>query len=157
MGRITRCGRAARRAFGASLLLGAAGAVTVAVAFTRSAARSPLATAAPDRRGLLIQRGAPDGAPVLVLGWDPACGACDRTLGEVGRLDLEPAGVAVVPLSRNDPAASACGVDRGPYPAWVLLDGSGRVLGVRRGYAPPEAVHRWVRGRLTTDATGTHP
>lgn len=140
-----------RHAVGGSLLLGAAGTVAVLLPLARSASRPAAVPPPPDRLAALAGWGVVPGQPALVLGWDPGCGACDVARAEVGRLQRAVAGVAVVPVPRRHPAAAACGVDRGPFPAWVLLDGEGRVRGVRRGYASPETLHLWVRGRLLED------
>ncbi len=140
--------RQAARAVGGSLLLGAAGTVVLLLPLARSASRPPAVAPPSARVAALAARGVEPGQPALVLGWDAACGACDAARANLGRLRLGAAGVAVVAVSRDDPAAAACGVDRGPFPAWVLLDGDGRVRGARRGYAEPETLHLWVRSRL---------
>ena len=123
-------------------------ALTLAVSVVRTATRTPVAAPASSRVRSLGALGLSQGRPALLVGWDPACGACDLTRSELDRLQLEEAGVAVASLSRHDPAASGLGLDRGPFPAYLLLDGEGRVRGARRGYATPEALHLWVRSRL---------
>ena len=137
-----------RRTLAGSLLLGVAWLLTLALSFVRTAARAPVLATPSARADAFAAAGAARGRPALVVGWDPACGACDLTRSEMDRLDLEEAGVGVTSLSRHDAAAPALGLDRGPFPAYLLLDGDGRVRGVRRGYASPEALHLWVRSRL---------
>lgn len=137
---------------GGSLLLGAAGALALLLPLARSASRPPAGAPPSGRLAVLAEQGVEPGQPALVLGWDAACGACDLARANLPRLRLEAAGVAVVALPRDHPAAAACGVERGPFPAWVLLDGEGRVRGARRGYAEPETLHLWVRARLLEDA-----
>lgn len=133
------------------LLLGATGALALLLPLARSASRPTAAAPPAARLAALAGQGVEPGRPALVLGWDAACGACDTARAELHRLRLEAAGVAVVAVPRDHPAAAACGVDRGPFPAWVLLDGDGRIRGARRGYAEPESLHLWVRARLLED------
>ena len=137
-----------RRTAAGTLLLGAAWLATLALAFVRTVARPPATLPASGRAEALAAVGAAPGRPAFLVGWDPDCGACDVTRAELGRLGLEAAGVTVTSLSRYHPAAPAFGLDRGPFPAYLLLDESGTVRGVRRGYASPEALHLWARSRL---------